>query len=112
MPYVKRDAQGTIVNLTTQSDNVSEWLESSDPEIIRFLNQESPDVGEVLHALSHSDAEMIRVIEDLIDILIDKQVLRYNDLPDAVRRKIDARSNLRITLNNLGGLLVDKDDIL
>lgn len=112
MPYVKRDAQGAIVELTTQSDNIDEWLENSDPEIIRFVNKELRDVGEVMQELSHSDAEMIRVIEDLIDILIDKQVLRYNDLPEAVRRKIDARSNLRMTLNSLGGLLVAKDDIL
>lgn len=42
---------------------------------------------------------MVRVIEDVIDILIDKNLMLFTDLPEAVQNKILFKKNIR----NLSG---------
>lgn len=44
---------------------------------------------------NHLDYEFIRVVEDLIDVLILKGVLRITDLPPGAQRKLNARKDLR-----------------
>jgi hypothetical protein len=46
------------------------------------------------------DEEFIRVLEDLIDVLIAKNVLRMTDLPEEVQSKLLIRRQLRDTLPN------------
>lgn len=52
----------------------------------------SPDV---LERLAESDQAMVRVLEDLIDTLIGKDLLHFTDLPDAAQKKLLERRQLR-----------------
>lgn len=52
---------------------------------------------------------MVRVLEDLINALIDKGVLRITDLPDSAQAKLAGRSRARNALGSTR-LLVDDDD--
>ncbi|MFC6806295.1 hypothetical protein ACFQE2_11470 [Methylophaga thalassica] len=55
---------------------------------------------------------MIRVLEDLINTLIDKQVILFTDLPIAAREKLANREKVRDQLNSLENLMSDDPGLL
>jgi hypothetical protein len=61
--------------------------------------------------LAESDQALIRVVEDLVDTLIGKDLLRFTDLPEAAQAKLLERRNLRRSVNALN-LLQDDDSKL
>lgn len=77
-------------------------LADEHPDIQRFLGGKGGTAG-----FNEADAEFVRVLEDLIDTLIMKNVIRHTDLPDAAQRKLMLRKGLRNrmqgALNLLGG---------
>jgi hypothetical protein len=106
MPYINRDAGGGITGLSEQEpEGGGEQLPLSHPEVQSFLKN-------ARERLSSSDAETIRVIEDLVDVLIQKKVILLTDLPAAAQQKLSERQSMRSDLHVLGDLMVDEDDIL
>jgi hypothetical protein len=88
MPYVRRDAHGTLLSLhRAAEEGATEWLDDDDPQVLAFL---PPADG-----FQRLDADFIRVLEDLIDVLIDKHVINMTDLPEAARDKLAARRDHR-----------------
>lgn len=88
MPYVRRDAVGALQSLhRTEEPGAREWLEDDDPQLRGFL---APANG-----FQQLDADFIRVLEDLIDVLIDRHVINMTDLPEAARDKLAARRDHR-----------------
>ena len=67
------------------------------------------EVKERLASLKESDLELVRVLEDVVSVLVEKGVIRYTDLPDAARRKLDRRAVTRAEIEGLSGLLGDDD---
>ncbi len=90
MPFVRRDAEGPLLSLHRQAEGgATEWLDDSDPRVLAFLAQ--PQEG----GFQQLDADFIRVLEDLIDVLVDKHVINMTDLPPAARDKLAARRDHR-----------------
>lgn len=77
------------------------------PEISAFLAPAEKD-----SQFSTSDAEFVRVLEDLIDALISKNILRHTDLPIAAQRKINARKGMRHRLKEALQLFRDDDPLI
>jgi hypothetical protein len=93
MPYVQRDDDGAIVAISIQaSDTCSEWVDAETPEFAAFLAQWPPPAED---DLARSDQSLIRVVEDVIDTLIEKNVIRFTDLPEAAQHKLAHRRSLR-----------------
>ncbi|MDP1708663.1 MAG: hypothetical protein Q8L89_06325 [Gammaproteobacteria bacterium] len=91
----------------------AEFLLPTHPDMLLFLNSgaEGPaDEAQLL--LAHLDAKMIRVLDDLVDLLIEKQVILFTDLPVEARQKILARKKTRGRLQNLSILVGEADDTL
>ncbi len=89
MPYVQRSEQGEITSLNdSPSNDNNEW------------------------SLDASDVEMARVLEDVIDILMEKQVFVFTELPEPVQDKLNKRKQLREDVNALTNLIAEEDDIL
>lgn len=106
MPYVIRDSNGRIAGLSEDSQGPGgEQLDLSHPEVQSFLEAAKDQ-------LSSSDTETIRVIEDLVDLLIQKKLILLTDLPLAARQKLSERQRMRSELQVLGNLMVDEEDIL
>ncbi len=61
-----------------------------------------------LERLAESDQALVRVIEDLVDTLIGKDVLHFTDLPEAAQAKLLERRHLRRSVNALN--LIEDDD--
>jgi hypothetical protein len=72
-------------------------------------NSESPASPEALNRLASSDQALIRVLEDLIETLVAKNVIHFTDLPEAAQTKLLERRSLRRSLNGLQ-LLQDEDE--
>lgn len=103
MPYVKRDsAQQIIALLKTPERGEGEFLPMNNPEIANFLGNTPQDP-----LFQELDVDLIRVLEDLVDTLIKKNILIITDLPEQARQKLMARKGLRSKLKNSINLLDD-----
>lgn len=110
MPFVRRSTEGAIVALFNQETNeASEFLPPDDPQICAFLgvgSAESP-----ANDFAVLDAGLIRVVEDLIDVLVAKGLLRLTDLPAPAQSKLLARKDVRRKMTGALNLLGDRDVI-
>jgi hypothetical protein len=107
MPFIRRDANGSIVEARdAPTGEVIEFLEPEDPEIIRFLTRQGGE-AQIREQLSVSDSDMVRVVEDVIDVLIRKGVIETSDLPSAVHSKLARRRELRKTMSTLSRLIAE-----
>jgi len=88
-----------------------EWLELEHADVVNFL-QQGPSPEALQAHLANSDNDMARVVEDLIDLLMEKQVLVFTELPEAVQGKLNTRRKLRDNANEVSNLIGDDDFIL
>ncbi len=89
MPYLIRNADGLIESLHRQpSAEASEFLDDKHPEVQAFVGGDGTD-------FSRLDADFVRVIEDLVDVLLAKNVLNITDLPAEAQAKLFARKSFR-----------------
>lgn len=65
-----------------------------------------------LGKLAESDHALVRVVEDLVDTLIGKDLLRFTDLPEAAQAKLLERRSLRRSVNALNLLQDDDQEVL
>ena len=89
MRYAIRDPQGAIVSLHREPVPGAEALPVQHPEVQAFLGNE----GE--RSFAQLDANLVRVLDDLIDALIRRNVLRITDLPSEAQAKLFDRKHFR-----------------
>jgi hypothetical protein len=100
MPFVRRSANGQIESLHRHpSAEAQEFLADGHPEVLAFLGVTPPRRED----FDRLDADFVRVIEDVIDTLIIKNVINITDLPAEAQAKLFARKSFRerITKNSL-----------
>jgi len=98
MLYVHRDEKGHIISISKIKDaQHPEELPEKHPEILLFTQAENERKAMFLQ----SDLQMIRVLDDLIDLLIQKHVITFTELPPFAQDKILTRQHLRDKLANL-----------
>lgn len=102
MPYINRDHFGNPISVSEiKTEECSEFIEKDAPELVTLLFK----LGHINLKTLQSDIDLIRVIEDLIDILVVKSVISINDLPSPVQKKLLSRKSLRTQ----GGLSAQHD---
>jgi hypothetical protein len=112
--YVQRNAQGEIVAVgIAAAPGMDEWIQDNTTEIQEFLQQYVLKFSEQLNTskqltLEQSDQGMARVLEDVIDILIDSGTIRFTDLPTAAQVKLLTRHNMRARSSSMN--LLDEDE--
>ena len=112
MVYVQRDAEGRLLRVEHDPfEGMTETLAVESDELHNWLAARE-EVKERLASLKESDLELVRVLEDVVSVLVEKGVIRYTDLPDAARRKLDRRAVTRAEIEGLSGLLGDDDHLL
>ncbi len=101
MPYIIRDASGKVTRATVQAIHGAEMVPYNHPDLVAFLQangQEPTKVEEALSELRRTDAEMSRTVEDVVMVLLKKNILKMSDLPKPVQEKMAYRVKLRITI--------------
>ena len=92
MPYIRRNAAEQIESLHRHpQDSAQEFLADNHPDVQAFVGRSMPAEGN----FSSLDADFVRVIEDVIDTLLAKNVLNITDLPAEAQAKLFARKSFR-----------------
>lgn len=79
--YVIRDTHGAITGLSSTAEGGAQPAAIDDPEVQAFLRE--LDIG------------LVRVLEDVVDLLVGRGVFRFTDLPESAQEKLLFRKNLR-----------------
>ena len=79
--FIVRDDEGRISGLSATPSGNAEAVTMDDPDVRAFLRE--------------LDVDLVRVLEDVIDLLIARGVFRFTDLPESAREKLLFRKNLR-----------------
>lgn len=91
--YIKRDAAGELVAVSKViGSDFAEVVADDAPELSAFIQQEK--TAEQL-ALEQTDQTMARVMEDVVNLLVEQGIIRFTDLPDAAQQKLLNRRELR-----------------
>lgn len=100
--FIKRNKDNQIIAIASQPiDGGDERLPRDHPDVIAFFDQQNANGEEPQQALVESDRDMIRIIEDLIELLIEKQLINFTDLPDMAQEKILKRKKIRHMLREI-----------
>ncbi len=108
MFHVTRNAHGVVQSIARLPSPDTEALPETHPDVVQFLGQAATDT----QPFSSADAEFVRVLEDLIDTLIVKNVIRQTDLPAAAQDKLMRRKGLRTQIHGALNLFGSDDRIL
>lgn len=91
MPYVHRDALGRIESIHRQPQpGATEFLEPGDPQLQAFFGEDAQP-----QTFTDLDAAFVRVAEDLLEVLLAKNLVTITDLPPHAQAKLLARRAAR-----------------
>lgn len=97
--YIQRNKEGQIVQASREPTAACrEFLPPCAPDLQAFMAEDETFVGV---DLSKTDLAFIRVLEDLLDVLMDKGLIHFTDLPEAAQQKVLERQSLRKRLNSV-----------
>jgi len=91
MPYVRRDEAGNTIAVSAEALEGFEEVAADAIDVGAFQRR----LGDTRAWFEESDLDVIRVLDDLVSVLVNKNVIRFTDLPSAAQRKLLARRNLR-----------------
>ena len=112
MPFVHKDAAGKILAVYTEPVKGGVEVEPNDPALKAFIQQNIPDAGAgAQEDWMQSDLGLARVIEDLIEVLIDKKLIMFTDFPEGAQKKLLNRRGLRKEFDLVEGLFGDGEEI-
>ncbi|MDP2248471.1 MAG: hypothetical protein Q8J65_10095 [Nitrosomonadales bacterium] len=110
MPYVLRNADGSIQAISNNEDMASvpawESVDAHAPDYLLFLES----AISIADPFRESDIHLARVLEDLINVLIERDVIRFTDLPEPARKRLLERQALRQKRTQLSDILDDASD--
>ncbi|HEY0906257.1 MAG TPA: hypothetical protein VGE17_03590 [Methylophilus sp.] len=106
MAYVLKNASGQIIAASPDTPIGADWqaVDGKDADYLRFLE------GELRknNTFRESDIQLARVLEDLIGILIERNLISFTDFPSPAQKRLNDRQSLRQT-NHLNSLLADDE---
>jgi len=95
MPYVRRNPQGEVVSLHRHAEaGTSEYLPDEHADVRAFLSG-GPSPGGGSEGFARLDADFVRVLEDVIDTLVAKNLINITDLPPEAQAKLFSRKSFR-----------------
>lgn len=93
MMYVRRNDGGEVVAVSEEPLSGFVAVSSDDPALRAFLDRGADAPNH--QKFRESDSSLIRVIEDLVDLLATKGIIRFTDLPPEAQKKLMARKSMR-----------------
>ena len=109
MPFIIRDESGRIAGVFNQPVEGGEEVGDDDEELQAFVRDTAPIV-QAEEQWVQSDLSLSRVIEDLIDILIERNVINFTEFPDGAQKKLLERRGFRKEFAYVADLFGAPDD--
>ncbi len=103
-----------------ENECAREQVSPENRELQAFLGQNrladkarerTSDRSKLHQALRQSDADFIRVLDDLVYLLLNKGMIMFTDLPTEARQKLMIRRRLRDRARDLSGLVSEAEEI-
>lgn len=109
MAYVLKNTEGEIIAASPEVNPGQGWeeIEDNPQDYVKFLEKSL----EKSEPFRQSDMQLVRVLEDLINLLIDRSIIRFTDLPMTAQKRLNDRDSMR-KKTNLTGLMDDSKDII
>lgn len=95
MLYAKLDENQNIIDVATEpSDEYKMLVSPQDANVMEILELKlhKQDTQSMLET---SDSEMMRVLEDLVNLLTEKRIIQFTELPMAAQKKLLSRKWVR-----------------
>lgn len=117
MPFVARDKNNQITAIYSVATNqAKEEMSPTNPELLNFLFHDHLEASKTtkssvmseFNEMRLSDLGLIRVLEDLINILLDKGVIQITDLPEPAITRLQTRKMIRSRLEMISKVLDDQ----
>ena len=105
--YAKKNAQGLIEAVSREAQQGFVWVDDNDADVQTYL-QSLKSQNQL--SLEQTDQSMVRVLEDVINLLVEKGVIRFTDLPEAAQGKLLNRRQLRDERQSVY-VLADEDNL-
>lgn len=104
MAYVLRNEQGVITAACPDEKLGEGWqlIAGDSPDYIAFLENELATQSK----FRESDIQLARVLEDLINVLIERNLIQFTDFPSAAQKRLNDRQSMR-SKNRLHTLMDD-----
>jgi hypothetical protein len=96
--FIVRDRDGNVSRLSAEAVDGAVPASIDDPEVRAFLRE--------------LDVDLVRVLEDVIDLLVGRGVFRFTDLPPSAQQKLLFRKNLRSQWQAVPDPLGNEDGLL
>lgn len=93
--FVKRNDNGEIIAISQTEEAGFEVIDAKSADLQLFIANLPKPSGTKYKKLLTSDAELARVLEDLIDLLTDKGIVQFTELPEAAQTKLLKRKKIR-----------------
>ena len=94
MLYAIRNQEGKITAISDASSGSSEAIDNNHPDVREFFSTHnenfSPD-----SFLDESDIGIARILDDLVELLVKKNLIMFTDLPDGAQKKLLSRRVVR-----------------
>ncbi len=104
MPYILLDETGKIYKVSVRQLGGGELVPHSHPDVAAFLIKQGQDPHQVENALAElrrTDNEMARTVEDVVVILMKKNLLKMTDMPKPVQDRIAFRVKQRMLIQDV-----------
>ena len=98
MPFVVRDTEGNIAGVYDRPVEGGEEVAADDAELLGFIQAAvpgAPVASNIADEWVQADLALARVLEDLIDVLIDKNMINFTDFPEGAQKKLLSRRGMR-----------------
>lgn len=96
--FIVRDAQGNITSLSATASAGASATSIDDPEVQEYLRD--------------LDVDLVRVLEDVVDLLVGRGVFRFTDLPESAQQKLMFRKTLRSQWQAVPDPLAEEEGLL
>lgn len=93
MAYVFKNSQGNVIAASASENLGKGWMfiEDNAREYLEFLENSLAENA----PFRESDIQLARVLEDLISMLIEKNIIRFTDFPQAAQKRLNDRQGMR-----------------
>ncbi len=94
MLYATRNSEGKISGITDIPSSSAEAIDKNHPDVREFFSTHYEDFSPDSF-LDDSDIAIARILDDLVDLLVQKNVIMFTELPSAAQKKLLSRRLVR-----------------
>ncbi len=99
MLYATRNTEGRIIGISDAPSSTAEAIDNNHPDVRAFFSAHNKDFSPDSY-LDESDIAIARILDDLVDLLVKKNLIMFTELPSEAQKKLLSRRVVRSLIQN------------